>query len=63
MTALLHERVGALVHPVSLVRAHVLEAHVDALAPQARQAERVLRTRGLGEDLAQGAVPLAGFLI
>ena len=28
LAALLRERVGALVHPVSLVRAHVLVAHL-----------------------------------
>ena len=36
LAALLRERVGALVHPVALVCADVPEAHVDALASQAR---------------------------
>ena len=35
--------------------------HADREAPATT--ERVLRTRGWEKDLAQGAVPLAGFLI
>ena len=37
LAALLRERVGALVHPVPVVCSDVPEAHVDALASQARQ--------------------------
>ena len=40
--ALLRERVGALVHPVAFMRADVPEAHVDALASQARKGALVL---------------------
>ena len=42
LAALLRERVGALVHPVALVCADVPEAHVDALASQARKGALVL---------------------
>ena len=42
LAALLRERVGALVHPVPAVCSDVTEAHVDALASQARQGALVL---------------------
>jgi len=42
LAALLRERVGALVHPVAFMCADVPEAHVDALASQARKGALVL---------------------
>ena len=46
-----------------LCRRHAEHGGVVAVAVDGDVSERVLRTRGWEKDLAQGAVPLAGFLI